>query len=359
MKILILVLLLPVFAAAQTTMPSGMKKKTAKKWVQYEEKLTNKANAGDALSIEQLAHLYGKEQSWVNPHDLFYSPEKEKYWLQQGVKLGVGSCAFQLANVYSHSANYADSASFYFQFSADRGYVPAMLHLANEYDYRDMYAIYWYRQAAAKGNAEAAQEVADIITGMDNPFAKGNAAYKNNNMDLAMQLWKVDYKINKNANAAFNVGILYQQKGRTVDWSYAVDWFDNACRLGMVEGCMIAAKLCNDEGQRGMAMDRWEKAVALGNTVAAGYINKTNSDIVAEQAQKDAYWSAYNKKVNDAINNGTYVNPNAVSSSSKPAIINYYALPKKTAAENDQAMYEKMHREQAQREKAYKDKWGN
>jgi len=373
MKIFLLILLLPLFVTAQTApdkpLPKGVSKKLAKKVFRYLGERAAAGDAGDSVACRELSEFYDQDllrhfdYSW----NWLYSLETGIAWLYKGVKAGSAECGFRLGQEFSNKLQYStnkqrdkDSAMYYYQFAADKGHVRGMISLAEKYDRRDIHAIYWFRQAAAKGSSEAAQEVADIITGLDDPFTKGYAAYKNNDMDLAMKLWKIDYKVNKNANAAFNVGILYQLKGRDMTDNWAWGWFDNACELGMEEGCMMSAKIFTEEGRWSMAVERWTKAAKLGNTKAAEYIKQTNASLAAQQAEHDAYWAEYTKRVNAAINNGTYVNPYAISSNSKAnPTINYYQVPKKTAAENDQIMYDKMHQEQALREKAYREKWGN
>jgi len=325
------------------------------------EKITKAGDKGDTAAIAELGRFYSAytipESSVTN---WLYNPQKAALWLQRGISAGhTQRCAFLLGKLFQgQDYGNKDSAFYYYQLAADRGSVPAMLSIGEMYDARDVHAMFWFSMAAKEGSAEAAQWVSDINTAADSCFYRAFAASEKNDLTEAIRLWRIDAKINKTKESFYNLGRVYEKGyGVKPDRADATWWYERACDGGLPDGCYRAGNLDLLDGFGSSARKSFLKAVQLGHPQAQKDIDEMDRQGRINEAERKAFMDAYTKKLNDAANNPTPVNRPATQPTA--ATTNYYKVPGQTAAQRDQEMYDKMHKEQAQREKTYREKWGN
>jgi len=360
MKILVFILFIFPLACPAQEAPENLYKPFVKKTLKHLEKITAAGDKGDTAAMAELGEFYfayiipgSSVENWR------YKPQTAASWLQRGISAGhIQRCAFLMGQLFQeqHYVN-KDSSFYYYQLAADRGSVPAMLAIGKMYDARDIHAMFWFSMAAKGGSAEAAQWVSDINTAADSCFYRAYAASQRNDFTEAIRLWRIDGMINKTKESFYNLGRVYEKGyGVKPDRPDATSWYERACEAGMAEGCYRAGQLDLSAGYGPSAWKSFSRAVQLGHPQAQKELDAMERQSRINEAERQAFRDAYTKKLNDAANNPAPV----YTPPAQPATPAYsYKVPGKTAAEQDQDMYDKMHKEQAQREKTYREKWGN
>lgn len=358
--ILLFLFFIPAVALSQEA-PEHLYKPFVKSTLKHLEKMTKVGEKGDTAAMAELGYFYS---AGTIPHSAvenwLYNPGKGAAWLHKGIAAGhTQTCAFLMGRLFQlREYSNVDSAFYYYQLAADKGSVPAMLATAYMYDPRDVHAMYWFSLAAKGGSAEASQWVSDINTAADSCFYRAFAASERDDMAEAIRLWHIDAKVNKTKETYYNLGRVYEKGyGVKADRQDATSWYDRACEAGYAPACYKSGKLDQSAGYGSSAYKSFQKALKLGYKDAQKDIDAMERQGAINEAERKAFMDAYIKKLNDQANNPTpspvYTNP------STQANTYYYKVPGQTAAQRDQDMYDKMHKEQAQREKTYRDKWGN
>ncbi|MGN6420651.1 MAG: hypothetical protein ACTHMC_24280 [Pseudobacter sp.] len=229
--------------------------------------------------------------------------------------------SFNLSQQFESGAwathNY-DSAVRYCQRAADGGYPPAMYRLAEYYYYGDGHkyrkctpahegaldyakAIFWYKEAAAKGHGEAITRLDLLQKATDTAaFDRALQAYRQDDYKTALYWWTIVADGSQSAAACFNVGLIYNTQGiPQYNINRAKDWFDNAGSLGFAKGYFMAGEMVKKMGYGNYAMEYYQKAADMGYqpAVAAKQQIQDYVDAVLRQRQIDAL--AYNRYVNE------------------------------------------------------------
>jgi TPR repeat protein len=352
-------LLVTANAIAQSPMPEGESKA---KWEAWAAKASYQSLA-TFYSMDSVRTKKGMVLNWLR------SPQRLQYC--------TGMAMYEKSHHYFVSTS-IDSLQKYATLAAENDNVDGMYLLGKVYLYWKRIfgpfaflpdktkldfgkARYWLELAVSKGNKEAIQELDRLNLARDDAYNKAVAAYNAADYTTAYKYFEADAWINFNPFSMNYIGIMnYYGKGTTVWLPAAASWFDNAGFAGWPEGYVNAANVYYWDTDFQNAIPMFEKAIAAGKTEMIPYL-QTAKDLLAKRvaqhrAETDAFMKSYTEKLNREANNPSARYPASTSGGG----VTYTTWgTAATQAQKDQESYDKMKKEQEQREKAYKNKWGN
>jgi TPR repeat protein len=235
----------------------------------------------------------------------------------------------------------------------------------------------WFEKTLAMGYKDegGAYSVHTLLDRTNNALAhqytNGAEAYKAGNMVEAYRLWKLDAEAwlfsgtkalatPRQLDALNGLGLLYRSgQGVPKDLYEAAVWYGRAGDAGETDAYIRAGNtFCLvSNGEYVRAIEMYKKAVDNGNEQARPLM------VAAQQALDErvrgvmAERAAAAKAIEEQYRKWESTPHNTAVGTSKPQTTQW-GTPDKTATQRDQEMYDKMHREADQREKAYNDKWG-
>ncbi len=210
-------------------------------------------------------------------------------------------------NGHIHAPNIeVDSALFYYQKAAKKGYRGAMYSLgmlyqyangkefptpsaSNKYHYLadDKKALYWFNEYKKNGGeafmlaikieslekAIAKREVA-------NAYAKGYDAFESENYEEAYRLWKMSALEQQNASAYFGLAILHQM-GKAPGYSFntAIEYYQKAADLGIKDALIEKQKIQN-----------YLDALVAARNKAAASTSSSSSSLAKQSNDYDEWW---------------------------------------------------------------------
>lgn len=246
-----------------------------------------------------------------------------------------------------------DSALYYYEKAAVKGYDPAMYSLARLYQYANgkdypttaannpyaklidnKKALYWYQEYAKKHgnellnikiNALDQSLKAEALANSDD-YSKGYDAYQAKNYQDAHRYWLIAAEQQNDAAAYYGLGILHEmQVAPGANYSSAIQYFQKAADLGMKQAlvevqniqnyfdALIAAKNRKDEAAvANESYEKWwQKTYGRGgtqNSTAMPNNNIPQATFKSTQSEADRHSREMDKQYRDLekIKNGTW-----------------------------------------------------
>lgn len=236
----------------------------------------------------------------------------------------------------------------------------------------------WFEKTLAMGYKDegGAYSIHTLLERTNNAlahqFATGAEAYKAGNAVEAFRLWKLatdewlfggaKLKATPEQLDALNgLALLYRTgQGIGKDMYEAAVWYGRAGDAGETYAYIRAGNaFCQvSNGDYVRAIEMYQKAVDRGSEEARPLLATAKQALDERVRGVMAERAAAAKAIEDQYRRWeSSPHPATTTGTSQPQTTQW-GMPEKTALQRDQDMYDKMHKEAEQREKAYNEKWG-